>query len=178
MWNEFKTFAFKGNAFDLAVGVIIGAAFSKIVDGIVTLLITPVIGAVLGGLSFDDYFLPLSSNITATTLAQAQQQVLREWEDMTHGWFARRHSGAQAALEAAREIARCNDATEAMGAYQRWLAGSVSRVAADALDAQSHGARMMKACADALRTNGEVQPGAAVKRGEGGVEPRSPRRSA
>ena len=74
MWNEFKTFAFKGNAFDLAVGVIIGAAFSKIVDGIVTLLITPVIGAVLGGLSFDDYFLPLSSNITATTLAQAQQQ--------------------------------------------------------------------------------------------------------
>ena len=74
MWNEFKTFAFKGNAFDLAVGVIIGAALSKIVDGIVTLLITPVIGAVLGGLSFDDYFLPLSSNITATTLAQAQQQ--------------------------------------------------------------------------------------------------------
>lgn len=74
MWNEFKTFAFKGNAFDLAVGVIIGAAFSKIVDGIVTLLITPVIGAVLGGLSFDDYFLPLSSNVTATTLAQAQQQ--------------------------------------------------------------------------------------------------------
>lgn len=74
MWNEFKTFAFKGNAFDLAVGVIIGAAFSKIVDGIVTLLIMPVIGAVLGGLSFDDYFLPLSSNITATTLAQAQQQ--------------------------------------------------------------------------------------------------------
>lgn len=111
-------------------------------------------------------------------LAAAQKQILREWEDMTHGWFARRHSGAQAALEAAREIARCNDATEAMGAYQRWLAGSVSRVAADALDAQSHGARMMKACADALRTNGEVQPGAPVKRGEGGVEPRSPRRSA
>lgn len=74
MWNEFKTFAFKGNAFDLAVGVIIGAAFSRIVDGIVTLLIMPIIGAVLGGLSFDDYFLPLSSSITATTLAEAQKQ--------------------------------------------------------------------------------------------------------
>ena len=39
MWNEFKSFAFKGNAFDLAIGVIIGAAFSRIVDGIVNLLI-------------------------------------------------------------------------------------------------------------------------------------------
>jgi hypothetical protein len=113
-------------------------------------------------------------------MAQAQQQVLREWEDMMHGWFARRHSGAQAALEAAREIARCNDATEAMGAYQRWLTGSVSRAAADALEAQSHGARMMKACADALRTNGDLQPGVptGARRGEGGAEPKSPRRSA
>lgn len=74
MWNEFKTFAFKGNAFDLAIGVIIGAAFSNIVNGIVNLLIMPVIGALTGGLNFDDYFLPLSSNITATTLAEAQKQ--------------------------------------------------------------------------------------------------------
>lgn len=74
MWNEFKAFALKGNAFDLAVGVIIGAAFGNIVNGIVNLLFMPVIGAVIGGLNFDDYFLPLSSNITATTLAEAQKQ--------------------------------------------------------------------------------------------------------
>ena len=74
MWNEFKSFAFKGNAFDLAIGVIIGAAFSKIVDGIVTLLIMPIIGAVTGGLNFDNYFLPLSSSVTATSLAEAQKQ--------------------------------------------------------------------------------------------------------
>ena len=74
MWNEFKSFAFKGNAFDLAIGVMIGAAFGRIVDGIVNLLIMPVIGALTGGLNFDDYFIPLSSGITATTLAEAQKQ--------------------------------------------------------------------------------------------------------
>jgi large conductance mechanosensitive channel len=74
MWNEFKSFAFKGNAFDLAIGVIIGAAFSRIVDGIVNLLIMPIIGAVTGGLNFDNYFLALSSNVTATNLAEAQKQ--------------------------------------------------------------------------------------------------------
>lgn len=73
-WNDFKSFAFKGNAFDLAVGVIVGAAFSRIVDGIVNLLIMPIIGALTGGLNFDSYFLPLSGNITATTLAEAQKQ--------------------------------------------------------------------------------------------------------
>jgi len=74
MWKEFKTFAFKGNAFDLAIGVIIGAAFSRIVDGIVNLLIMPVIGAITGGLNFDNYFLPLSGNVTATNLVEAQKQ--------------------------------------------------------------------------------------------------------
>lgn len=74
MWNEFKSFAFKGNAFDLAIGVMIGAAFGRIVDGIVNLLIMPVIGALTGGLNFDDYFIPLSSGVTATTLAEAQKQ--------------------------------------------------------------------------------------------------------
>lgn len=73
-WNEFKSFAFKGNAFDLAVGVIVGAAFSRIVDGIVNLLIMPIIGALTGGLNFDDYFLPLNANVTANTLAAAQKQ--------------------------------------------------------------------------------------------------------
>ena len=74
MWAEFKTFALKGNAFDLAVGVIIGVAFGKIVDGIVTLLIMPIIGAVTGGINFDDYFLALSPSITAVSLADAQKQ--------------------------------------------------------------------------------------------------------
>jgi hypothetical protein len=111
-------------------------------------------------------------------LAQAQQQILREWEDMAHGWFARRHSGTQAALETAREIARCNDPTEAMGACQRWFADSMSRMAADALDAQSHGARMMKACAEALRANGEIPAAAAPRRGESGPEPKAARRAA
>ncbi len=74
MWQEFKAFAFKGNAFDLAIGVIIGAAFGKIVDGIVNLLIMPVIGAATGGLNFDNYFLPLSAAVNATNLADAQKQ--------------------------------------------------------------------------------------------------------
>jgi large conductance mechanosensitive channel len=73
-WSDFKSFAFKGNAFDLAVGVIVGAAFGRIVDGIVNLLIMPIIGALTGGLNFDDYFLPLNANVTATTLAAAQKQ--------------------------------------------------------------------------------------------------------
>jgi large conductance mechanosensitive channel len=73
-WQEFKEFALKGNAFDLAVGVIIGAAFSRIVDSIVNHLIMPIVGAIFGGLNFDNYFLPLSSTVTATNLADAQKQ--------------------------------------------------------------------------------------------------------
>ena len=58
--SEFKQFATKGNVVDLAVGVIIGAAFGKIVDSIVKDLIMPVIGRVLGGLDFSNYFIKLS----------------------------------------------------------------------------------------------------------------------
>ena len=57
--SEFKEFAVKGNAIDLAVGVIIGAAFGKIVDSIVSDLIMPVAGRVVGGLDFSNYFIPL-----------------------------------------------------------------------------------------------------------------------
>ncbi len=74
MWQEFKNFAFKGNAFDLAVGIIIGVAFGKIVDGLVNLIIMPIIGAITGGLNFDNYFLGLNSAVTATSLAEAQKQ--------------------------------------------------------------------------------------------------------
>lgn len=73
MWQEFKSFAFKGNAFDLAVGVIIGAAFSKIVQSIVDDLIMPIIGA-FGSLDFNNYFVGLSSAVNATTLAAAKDQ--------------------------------------------------------------------------------------------------------
>ena len=74
MWQEFKQFAFKGNAFDLAIGIIIGVAFGKIVDGLVNLIIMPVIGAITGGLNFDNYFFGLSSAVTASNLADAQKQ--------------------------------------------------------------------------------------------------------
>ncbi len=73
MWQEFKSFAFKGNAFDLAVGVIIGAAFGKIVNSIVDDLIMPIIGA-FGSLDFNNYFFGLSSKVSATTLAAARDQ--------------------------------------------------------------------------------------------------------
>ena len=56
---DFREFAVKGNAMDLAVGVIIGAAFSKIVDSIVNDLIMPVVGAVFGGLDFSSKFIVL-----------------------------------------------------------------------------------------------------------------------
>ena len=61
MMQEFKEFAVKGNVIDLAVGVIIGAAFAKIVDSMVGDLIMPVIGAVIGKLDFSNMFLVLGS---------------------------------------------------------------------------------------------------------------------
>lgn len=94
-------------------------------------------------------------------LAAAQKQILREWEDMAHGWFARRQNGAQAALDVAQELSRCSDPAEALNACQRWIAGSMSRMATDALEAQGHGARMMKAATEALRSGLEAPvPGA------------------
>lgn len=65
MWKEFKEFAVKGNAIDLAVGVVIGAAFGKIVSSIVEDLIMPPIGAATGGLDFSNLYLPLSSKVPA-----------------------------------------------------------------------------------------------------------------
>jgi large conductance mechanosensitive channel len=59
--SEFREFAVKGNAMDLAVGVIIGAAFGKIVDSIVKDLIMPIVGAVFGGFDFSNRFVALDS---------------------------------------------------------------------------------------------------------------------
>lgn len=58
--TEFREFAVKGNVMDLAVGVIIGAAFGKIVDSVVKDLIMPIIGKAVGGLDFSSYFILLS----------------------------------------------------------------------------------------------------------------------
>jgi len=77
--QEFKEFAMKGNVVDLAVGVIIGAAFGKIVSAFTEDLIMPVIGRVLGKLNFSDYFLNLTPDklnkdgSPITSLAQAKQ---------------------------------------------------------------------------------------------------------
>ncbi|HEX6735643.1 MAG TPA: large conductance mechanosensitive channel protein MscL [Azonexus sp.] len=60
--QEFKEFAVKGNAVDLAVGVIVGAAFGKIVDSIVADLIMPLVGLVLGKLDFSNLFIVLGDN--------------------------------------------------------------------------------------------------------------------
>ena len=60
MMSEFKDFAMKGNVVDLAVGVIIGAAFGKIVDSLVGDIIMPVIGRVVGGLDFSGFFIKLA----------------------------------------------------------------------------------------------------------------------
>ena len=57
--SEFKEFAVKGNVVDLAVGVIIGAAFGKIVDSLVNDVVMPVIGRLVGGLDFSNYFIAL-----------------------------------------------------------------------------------------------------------------------
>ncbi|WP_318023312.1 large conductance mechanosensitive channel protein MscL [Paucibacter sp. B2R-40] len=61
MLSEFREFAVKGNVVDLAVGVIIGGAFGKIVDSVVKDLIMPVIGRIVGGLDFSNYFITLAS---------------------------------------------------------------------------------------------------------------------
>ncbi len=70
--SEFKEFAVKGNVMDLAVGVIIGGAFGKIVDSLVGDLIMPIVGKIFGGLDFNNYFIPLAGQ-TATTLVEAKK---------------------------------------------------------------------------------------------------------
>ena len=73
MMQEFKEFAVKGNAMDLAVGVIIGAAFGKIVDSIVGDLIMPVVSKIFGGLDFSNYYLALSGQAGGLSLADAKK---------------------------------------------------------------------------------------------------------
>ena len=74
MLKEFKEFALKGNVVDLAVGVIIGAAFGSIVNSLVGDSIMPIIGSITGGLDFSNYFTGLSKAVNATNLADAKKQ--------------------------------------------------------------------------------------------------------
>jgi large conductance mechanosensitive channel len=74
MLKEFREFAMKGNVVDLAVAVIIGAAFGAIVTSLVGDIIMPIIGAITGGLDFSNYYIPLAKSVTATNLADAKKQ--------------------------------------------------------------------------------------------------------
>lgn len=71
--QEFKTFALKGNVIDLAVGVIVGAAFSKIVDSLVADVIMPLVSLVFGGLDFANYYWPLSGQSAQLSLLEAKK---------------------------------------------------------------------------------------------------------
>ena len=72
MWKEFKAFIMRGNVMDLAIGVIIGGAFGKIVSSLVDDVLMPPIGLLLGGVNFNNLFINLGKTKYAT-LAQAQE---------------------------------------------------------------------------------------------------------
>src|SRR5215475_2574565 len=74
MLKEFRDFAMKGNVVDLAVAVIIGAAFGAIVTSLVGDIIMPLIGLATHGLDFTNYFIPLTDKVTADNLADARKQ--------------------------------------------------------------------------------------------------------
>ena len=71
--SEFKEFALKGNVMDLAVGVIIGGAFGKIVESIVGDLIMPIVGKIFGGMDFSNLFIGLNSQAAGLTLVEAKK---------------------------------------------------------------------------------------------------------
>jgi large conductance mechanosensitive channel len=73
MASEFKEFALKGNVMDLAVGVIIGGAFGKIVDSVVGDLIMPVVSKIFGGLDFSNYYVGLAGQAAGLSLAEAKK---------------------------------------------------------------------------------------------------------
>jgi large conductance mechanosensitive channel len=74
MLNEFKKFAMRGNVVDLAIGVIIGAAFGKIVDSLVNDVIMPIIGRIFGGLDFTNYFVGLTAASSAAPTYDAAKK--------------------------------------------------------------------------------------------------------
>ena len=84
MWNEFKTFAVKGNVIDLAVGLVLGAAFATIVSSLVDGIVMPLVGLLIGGGDFTNIFSALKEGATPgpyATLAAAQEAgaVVLQW---------------------------------------------------------------------------------------------------
>ena len=73
MLQDFKAFAIKGNVVDLAVAVIIGGAFGKIVDSLVQDIIMPIVGKIFGGLDFSSYYIGLNGQAAGLTLAEAKK---------------------------------------------------------------------------------------------------------
>ena len=71
--EEFKEFAFKGNVMDMAVGVIIGGAFGKIVSSLVDDILMPLVGKVLGNADFTNLYVPLSGQEAGLTLEKARE---------------------------------------------------------------------------------------------------------
>ncbi len=83
MWKEFKEFAFKGNVLDMAVGVIIGGAFGKIVTALVNNVIMPLFGAITGGMNFSDWKWVLSPAV----IDEATGAVVKAENAITYGVF-------------------------------------------------------------------------------------------
>ena len=73
MFKEFRNFALKGNVVDMAIGIIIGAAFTTIVKSLVSDIIMPPLGVLIGGVDFANFFIPLVSGPVPATLAEAQK---------------------------------------------------------------------------------------------------------
>jgi large conductance mechanosensitive channel len=84
MLQEFKKFALRGNVVDLAIGVIIGVAFGKIVDSLVNDVIMPVIGWIFGGLDFSNYFLGL---VGAASQAETYDAAKKAGATLGYGQF-------------------------------------------------------------------------------------------
>lgn len=84
MLQEFKKFAMRGNVVDLAIGVIIGAAFSKIIDSLVGDIIMPIIGRITGGLDFTNYFIGLTP---AASTAQTYDAAKKAGATLGYGMF-------------------------------------------------------------------------------------------
>lgn len=91
--SEFKSFAMKGSVVDLAVGVIIGGAFGKIVDSLVSDVIMPIVGKIFGGLDFGNYFIPLSGQTEATLIEAKKAGAVFGLRQLHHSRHQLRHSG-------------------------------------------------------------------------------------
>jgi large conductance mechanosensitive channel len=87
MLKEFKDFAMKGNVVDLAIGVIIGAAFGKIVDSLVTDIFMPIIGAVTGGLDFSNYFVFMKALTGDATVPASYEKAKELGATLGYGHF-------------------------------------------------------------------------------------------